>query len=159
MPGKLVPRTDSKFLSKFIRTKDYNLDKAFTAVQKYYKCVYDNKDFMEGIKPSDFAPAFNSDCFSILKHRFDGVLVAIGRIKNWKPKVITLRDFQLSFIMLAEQYINLVDTQENGITVIVDFEGLRFEHLWQASVKEIKRTAQAALVSNHIPNFDIFCML
>jgi len=138
---------DAIFLSKFIRTKDYNVDAAFLSLQKYYANVYRNLDFIDGISPSQFKSAFDSNTILLLKHSFNRARVAIVRVRNWMPKDVKLRDLQLASVFLAEHYINNdPDIQRNGAAVIFDLAGLRFEHMKKLSVKEVRRIIQTIQV-------------
>jgi len=101
----------------------------------------------KGMKPSDVAPAFESKCYLLLKHRFDGVGVGYGRIKDWNPKEVKLLDMQRGGVFGAENFMNDVGLQRHGFSGIADFEGLRFEHIWQVTIKEILRCKEAGLVS------------
>jgi len=153
-PESITPRLDSDFLAKFIRTKDYRIDKAQTAVEKYYACIHANYDFFKGIRPSDFTKAIRTDCVSLAKkhNRPNGVGLIIVRAKNWMPKEIQVRDFQLGFIQVAEEYLKQPELQENGISAIVDLKGLRLDQVWAVTVHEMWRTAQIALVSLKLPS-------
>jgi len=102
----------------------------------------------QGIRPSSYPGAFNTPVISILKHRFEGVGgVGVSRIKYWNPSELKLLDFQRGLIFIIETFLNMIEIQENGLAIIVDFEGLRLQHLWHASVKEIRRCAEITLVS------------
>lgn len=144
MEGALVPRTDSLFLATFLRTKSYEVDAALKAVQKYYACVYKNLSFIEGITVRSFESGFNSNVFSLFKHKFNGIRVALVRVKNWKPKEVELKALQMSAMFIFEEYIrNNPDIQENGVAVIFDLEGVRLEHVRQFSVRELRRVVNA----------------
>jgi len=150
IPGTIVPRTDHAFLARFIRVKSYDLDKAFKTIKKYYECIYKHRDYHKDIRPSQFAYAYESKAYHCLKHRFDEVCVGVVRIGFWDPKEIPLLDCQKAAVFVAEEYLNQIQIQEKGVSFIFDFEGLRFEHLWHATIKEIRRCAEVAQVSTNI---------
>jgi len=124
------------------------------SVRKYYANINRNFSFVEGIRPSHFKSAFESNFITLLKHNFRNGTNRVGlfRIKKWKPDEVGLRDIQLGTLFIAEQYIQQLDIQENGLTVIFDMEGLRFEHAWKFTVKEIRRCVKTGLVCTFILN-------
>jgi len=144
--GEIVPRTDFEFLAKFIRVKDYDLEKAFKRLKKYYECIYKHMDSHYDIRTSQFAYAYDSKAYTLFKHRFNGVITGVIRTGMWEPKKLPLLDIQKAALFGAEEYLNHVEVQENGVIVIVDYAGTRFEHFWHATIKEIRQCAEVILV-------------
>jgi len=135
----VVPRTDDEFLVKFIRTKNYKIESAFDSVRRYYANVYRNLNFIKGIRPSDFKESFYTNTITIIKERHEGARVGICAGRNWNPKQNPLRDMQLSAVFIVEEGIKEIETQENGIIVIFDLGGLRWEQIKYLTAREIKR--------------------
>jgi len=146
--GNIVPRTDPEFLAKFIRVRNYNVKKAHKNVIRCYKCIGKHMTLHKGIKPSDVPHAFTCKLYLILKNRFNGVNVYYTRIKDWEPKELSLMDIQRGIILGAADYTNDVGMQRHGFSIISNLEGLRFEHIWHATIKEIQRCVEFGLVSS-----------
>jgi len=145
-PGFIVPRTDYDFLARFLRVKDYKLDRAYSTITKFYYCIHKQMEYHKDIRPSQFAYCYESKAVLIFKERLNGAVAGVARIRYWEPKVLPLLDAQKAAILGAEQYLKQVEVQENGIICICDMQGLRFEHLWHATIKEIRRCAQVIVI-------------
>jgi len=105
-------------------------------------------DVHKGMKPTDVAALATFKPYLIMKHRFNGAAVVYGRIRDWDPKEFTLLEIQKAFVFGAEHYADDVGIQRHGLSGIADFSGLRFEHLWQATIKEVVRAAEVGQVSS-----------
>ena len=150
-PFPIKPRADSIFLAKFIRTKDNKTKPALKSIEKYYKnYIFRNLHIIKGINPSQFKEAYDAGILTILKDRHDGARVAIIKIANWMPRKLEVRYLLFATLQYLEFAVEQeIETQQNGIVLIYDLQGFKFEHLRALSVTEIKRTMTAVLVSNH----------
>jgi len=155
-PGNIVPRTDYNFLAKFIRVKDYDLDKAFQRLQKYYACVHRHMDFHRGLRPSDVKSALESKLYIILKHPCNGVKTWVVKVADWDPKVHSVDQLEKAGLFVLENYLSQVLIQENGASLILDLEGLRMEHLLHGTVRQIRRLIEVMLVSSGIEDVKLY---
>jgi len=102
---RFPPRTDPKFLSKFLRAKNGNVDAAILAIYKYYRSIYENLNILEGIKVSEIAKVYSMDCFRFLKHRVGGAIIALNAAGKWNTDLASLRDVYLATAFLAEEHL------------------------------------------------------
>jgi hypothetical protein len=136
----VVPRTDPAFLSKFIRTKNYDTDLAFKAYVKYYHRIGENLGFIEGARPSLFRKAFLSNTIVVFKNRYQGSRIGMLRVRNFIPKEVTVKDIQMLTLMITEEYVNREpETNEKGVIVIFDLKDLSFDQLRRLNVREVRR--------------------
>jgi len=124
-------RTDPEFLIKFLRSKDFDVEKAFKCVKHYH--VVKTKEWPILAKP---------DCATLLKHVFDmgchGVLPyrtkdgqAIFAIKLglWDTSVATVDETYLADWVSLEAAISDPEFQVSGIVVVFDMDGLTFDQV------------------------------
>ena len=151
LPFPIKPRVDSIFLAKFIRTKDNKTKSALKSIEKYYKnYIFRNLHLIEGINPSQFQDAYDAEIFTVLKDRHEGARVVFIKIANWMPSEVGCRCLLFAFLQYAEFAVELeIETQQNGIVLIYDLQGFKFEHLKALSLTELKRILTAILVSDH----------
>jgi len=91
--------------------------------------------------------------FLLLKSRVGGAQVVVFKIQNWKPDEISLKTIHQFLLLLFEYLAKQPEVQENGIIMVNDLEGFRFEHFWALSgISEIRSCLQVLVVSNY---FDI----
>jgi len=133
----LEPRLDDAFLLRFLRVRKYNVDKAFESLKKYYARVYKHFDLMH-VRPSDIRNAMYSRSFRVFKNRTkEGRRVIVAAISDWNPKEITFREVQGKGLFIVEHISHEVETQDNGVVVIVDCGGLCFNHVKNISPIEL----------------------
>ena len=119
------------------------------SIEKYYKYIYYNFDIIQGINPSQFKQECQADILTILKNRSEGARVVIFKMKKWSTKKFRLRKLQIAFVQLLEFIISQeIETQKNGLVVVIDLQGFKLEHLRALSVKELHRMLTAILVSS-----------
>jgi len=148
LQNEVLPRTDTHFLTKFIRTKDYNLrDAALESVKKYYSFILRNLKALTGLRPSDIDIAFRSNMLFFLKNKLEGSRIVVWRMKNWCSKEFPLKESNRRTMSLMEHYTTEAEIQENGIYVICDLQGFRLEHLRAlCSPMELRTVVQIVLV-------------
>ena len=149
LPCPIKAKSDPIFLAKFIRTKKYQSNAALTSIEKYYKYIHHNFDIIQDINPSQFTQECQAEILTILKNRSEGARVVIFKMKKWIPKKFGLRNLQMAFAQLLEFAISReIETQKNGLVLIFDLQGFKFEHLRALSVKELHRMLTAIMVSS-----------
>jgi len=149
-PGFEAVRSDPEFLKKFLRLKDGNVEAALKAIKKYYAHVQRSHNYINGTKPQDLTDVFNCGFVRQLLSHPHGPKTTLLRVRYLKPKEIEIRKFQIAMLYTIEKYGLDPETQENGTALIFDLTGLRFEHIFCATPRELYITISALLVCMYI---------
>jgi len=126
------------------------VEAALKAIQKYYAFICRNRKLLDEIQPNKLIPVLHSGALLFQEQKFMGAQIAIFRINYWETNEISLRSLHQIIMYLMEHFTQQPEVQENGIYIIIDLAGFRFEHLWTfSSITEIRRTVEIVLVSRH----------
>ncbi|XP_066295914.1 alpha-tocopherol transfer protein-like [Branchiostoma lanceolatum] len=133
-PPRLNPRTDGGFLVRFLRTRKYNVERAFQLVQSYYKARTDAPEFFDNFTPSSVCHVLESGIIAVMRDRDkEGRRVMVFRVDKWDPVVIKLADIFKAGFLLMEKIIEEEETQVAGVTFIEDLAGMTANHVYYAS--------------------------
>ncbi|CAH1240320.1 TTPAL [Branchiostoma lanceolatum] len=133
LPG-LNSRTDGGFLVRFLRTRKYNVERAFQLVQSYYKARTDAPEFFDNFTPSSVRHVLESGIIAVMRDRDkEGRRVMVFRVDKWDPVVIKLADIFKAGFLLMEKIIEEEETQVAGVTFIEDLAGMTANHVYYAS--------------------------
>ncbi|XP_019637472.1 PREDICTED: alpha-tocopherol transfer protein-like [Branchiostoma belcheri] len=133
LPG-LNSRTDGGFLVRFLRTRKYNVERAFQLVQSYYKARVDAPEFYDNFTPSSVRHVLDSGIVAVLRDRDkEGRRIVVFRIDKWNPVVITLAEIFKTGFLLMEKIIEEEETQVAGVVFIEDLAGMNANHVYYAS--------------------------
>jgi len=143
---RIPPRTDTEFLSKFIRIKKYRVDKAFMAIHKYYGSIYEHLNLLNGIKSLAFRDTYKMNCLRLLKQRVNGVSIIHGTVKDWDTGVASLLDIDVAAAFAMEELLEDPVLQVHGFRWILDLSGLGVSHMRQLTYHGVKFSIKMALV-------------
>ncbi len=119
------------------------MNAALKAVQNYYAFIFRNKSLLEEIRLQNLETVLQANIISLLKLSWEKAPIIVFRAQNWKPTEVTIRTVHQVIILLFEHFSKQPQVQENGLYMIADLKGFRFEHFWAFSgVKEIRMNIQ-----------------
>lgn len=135
--------TDDAFLTKFLRARKFDVDKAFKNIKKYFQARKNQLDMFEDLNPASIA--FDVVC---RKHQLvtlsrgrdsNGIPVAMAKPGTWNTDICSLTDFlrvcavHLDYLLLDEE------VQIKGMVIVWDMKGLGLYHLTQYTPSVLKR--------------------
>ncbi|KAH9374170.1 hypothetical protein HPB48_002353 [Haemaphysalis longicornis] len=135
--------TDDAFLTKFLRARKYDVDKAYKNIKKYFQARKNQPDLFTDLNPSSIA--FDVVCrkhqLVTLSHGRDpnGIPVAMVKPGTWSTDICSLKDFlrvcavHLEYLLLDEE------VQIKGVVIVWDMKGLSLYHLTQYTPSVLKR--------------------
>ncbi|CAG5133155.1 unnamed protein product [Candidula unifasciata] len=133
VPG-LQPRTDVRFLLRFLRARKFDQERSFQLVKNYYDIRVQFPEMCSDLKPSRVRHVFDDGFIEVLKHRDnEGCRVIILRPDNWDPDrypaADILKAIYMTFAMISEDE----DTQVSGVHLISYLATMTFKQLSQAT--------------------------
>ncbi|XP_077559984.1 alpha-tocopherol transfer protein-like isoform X2 [Haemaphysalis longicornis] len=135
--------TDDAFLTKFLRARKYNVDKAFKNIKKYFQARKNQRDMFEDLNPA--STAFDVACrkhqLVTLSHGRDsnGIPVVMVKPGTWRTNICSLTDFirvcavHLEYLLLDEE------VQIKGLVVVWDLKGFGLYHVTQYTPSVLRR--------------------
>ncbi|XP_077525779.1 alpha-tocopherol transfer protein-like isoform X1 [Haemaphysalis longicornis] len=163
--------TDDAFLTKFLRARKYNVDKAFKNIKKYFEARKNQRDMFEDSNPATIA--FDIAC---RKHHLvtlsngrdpNGIPVIMVKSGTWTTEICSLTNFMRVCVLHMEYLLLDEEVQTKGLVIVFDVKGLGIYHLTQYTPFFIRRVLsllqncfplriKAVYVSNNPVLFDIF---
>ncbi|BFZ21414.1 hypothetical protein BsWGS_24453 [Bradybaena similaris] len=118
VPG-LQPRTDVKFLLRFLRARKFDQERTFQLVKSYYDVRLQFPDMCNDLKPSRVRGVFDDGVVEVLKHRDnEGCRVVIFRPAHWDPGRRSLAEILKATYVLLAKLAEEEETHVNGVHLI-----------------------------------------
>ncbi|KAK3602090.1 hypothetical protein CHS0354_029513 [Potamilus streckersoni] len=132
--------TDDPFLLRFLRARKFDYDRAFKLIMKHYQMKVENEDLFRNLRPSAVKHVLDAGITGVLPHRDrKGCRVIIIRPGLWEPDSFSLDDiFRTNFLILSK-LIEEEDTQVNGVTILLDLNGIGWKQVKNISPLYAKR--------------------
>ncbi|KAM9789889.1 alpha-tocopherol transfer protein [Neosynchiropus ocellatus] len=140
----------NKFLIKFLRARDLDVDQSFTLLQNYLRWRRDSPEISGCLSPSSVLGLLNTTYHAVLPERdHTGSRVLIYRIGQWNPKDWSA--FQVfSVSLMTSEIISMeTQTQRQGVKVIFDLEGWTFGHAFQINPSLARKIS--SVLTNSFP--------
>ncbi|XP_077525781.1 alpha-tocopherol transfer protein-like isoform X2 [Haemaphysalis longicornis] len=135
--------TDDAFLTKFLRARKYNVDKAFKNIKKYFEARKNQRDMFEDSNPATIA--FDIAC---RKHHLvtlsngrdpNGIPVIMVKSGTWTTEICSLTNFMRVCVLHMEYLLLDEEVQTKGLVIVFDVKGLGIYHLTQYTPFFIRR--------------------
>lgn len=111
-------------------------------VRKFFKLRATVVDMQHFFRPSLHVDLFNSGATSVLSRRDSkGRHVIVFRVSKWDPSKITFDEYMAGSFLLLDEALSTIDTQYNGMVVVVDLKSLGFSHVRQIGLRRIRTIA------------------
>ena len=108
-------RNDDKFMLKFLRAANLDIEKALEYFESYTAIMKNNPDHFENILPSKLSVVFKHQVSAILETRDEaGRRIFINRPGKWEPSEFSFFEIFSSIFALAEMISEEVKTQISG---------------------------------------------
>ncbi|GBM46561.1 Alpha-tocopherol transfer protein-like [Araneus ventricosus] len=128
----IYSRLDEVFLLRFLRTKKYDVQKAFKIYRNYYYFQSKQRGKFTGYKPSDMKKVIDMNNILYVPYRVPpGSHVAIFRMGAFDVTKATAQDMISTVLMIGEMILDTEATQVCGGIIIIDAEGLTLQHYRQ----------------------------
>ncbi|ODN01780.1 Alpha-tocopherol transfer protein-like [Orchesella cincta] len=120
---------DNEFLIRFLRARKYNVDRAAKMLKKFFTLRKNVNDIAHLLRPSKHINLYKADASTILKKRdAKGRHILLLRVAQWDTNKYSFDDCLACIFLMLDESTATLDTQYNGITVILDFKGFGFSH-------------------------------
>ncbi|XP_015781205.1 alpha-tocopherol transfer protein-like [Tetranychus urticae] len=129
---------DDKFLLKFLRAREFDLQKTLMTLKGYVTKLRDRPDLFTW-NPKTASQALKTQVFSyFLDGNTNGRQIFFLHPGRWDPKEVNL-DTIISLVILCQE-ITLLDEQfqKSGVVVIIDMTGLSLNHLYKCGISNGK---------------------
>lgn len=98
--------------------------------------------------PSAVYHMLKSRCARVLKFRdFKNRRILLFRISEWNPEIVTVDDLLIGLMLIGWEILGDMETQINGVVVLVDGCGFGFKHAKFVSPTVVKKWVEVVLVS------------
>ncbi|XP_043288210.1 clavesin-2-like isoform X2 [Venturia canescens] len=130
--GECTPhRVDDAFLIRFLRARNFNVNRAHRLVVRYYDFKEEHPDIHQGVDPLKMRHIGDDDVMTVPGYRTRcGRRMMIYRIGNWDPKKYGIEELFKATVIILELGILEPVAQILGGVVIFDLEGITMAHAW-----------------------------
>ncbi|XP_077518320.1 alpha-tocopherol transfer protein-like isoform X2 [Amblyomma americanum] len=124
---------DDAFLLKFLRSRKYNVEATVENIQKYFKVRKEAPEIFDDFLPS--AMLYDDICrknkLAAVSRQRDasGRGVVLFRAGPWDSSICTMNEYVRACLILIEWLILDEDIQKQGLVLVLDNNGVGFEHL------------------------------
>jgi len=148
--ANVPPKKYDYYILRCLRARKYNVERAAKIYKKFCHLHHHHKDIAKRLTPTAVQGLLIGNFVGILNSRDPlGRHMVFIRLKNWDAYDFTLDDVLASLLLCLEQAVDDVDTQYNGIVILVDFKGFGFSHAKQATPSRIQ--AIVSIVQDSFP--------
>lgn len=123
-------------LVKFLRSRDYNVQRTVRSLKMYIEFVTNNSDLLRS--PPQVKAVFNSNLIGPTDAR-DPVL--FGQPGVWEPNEFDYDTYTAGVVLTMEALALNEDVQLVGIDYVIDLNGFTLKHLLKFGPAQAKRTA------------------
>lgn len=139
----MVPRVDDAFLTRFLRAKKYDQEKALRMYRNYFRVrLLDPTVYCPvGKGPNDFVHLYKFGVGYLLKHRnpINGACIIVWQFGDWTPET----GYDLSHIYTPTQFavdfaLNDPEVQLNGFMFLVNLIGMEWRFMKVFGVNAVR---------------------
>lgn len=130
--GECTPyRMDDEFLIKFLRARNYNVNRAHRLVVNYCNFREEHPEIQRGVNPLDLRHIGDDDIMTVPAYRTQcGRRMMIYRLGNWDPRKYPMEEIFKATVLVLELGLLEPRAQILGGIAIFDLEGLTMAHAW-----------------------------
>ncbi|KAG6798244.1 alpha-tocopherol transfer protein isoform X1 [Apis mellifera caucasica] len=130
--GECLPRRmDDDFLIRFLRTRNFNVNRAHRLIVNYCNFKEEHPEIHQDIRPLEMKYIGDDDVVSVPPYRTQcGRRIMIYRLGNWDPRKYSVEEIFKATIIILELGVLEPRAQILGGTVIFDLEGITMAHAW-----------------------------
>jgi len=136
---KTPPKQFDQFFLRCLRAKKYDIDRAAKTYKKLCRLHHTCKELTEFLIPSHYADFLRKHFVCILRNRdASGRQILFVQPQNWNAYKFCLDEALAALFMVIDESLESIDTQLNGLVVLVDFKGFGFAHARQVGPSRIQ---------------------
>ncbi|XP_021962950.1 retinaldehyde-binding protein 1 [Folsomia candida] len=133
------PKQFDPFLLRCLRARKFDIHRAAKTYKKFCYMNYNLSEITDYLLPSTYNGLIHSKFISILKSvDASGRQIVFIQVHKWHHAKHTLDEALGTLFMYIDQALDSVDTQLNGIVVLVDFKGFGFGHARQVTPAKVQ---------------------
>ncbi|XP_043527057.1 alpha-tocopherol transfer protein-like isoform X1 [Frieseomelitta varia] len=130
--GECLPhRMDDDFLIRFLRTRNFNVNRAHRLIVNYCNFKEEHPEIHQDVCPPEMKHIGEDDVMSVPPYRTqDGRRIMIYRLGNWDPRKYGVEEIFKATVIILELGVLEPRAQILGGDVIFDLEGITMAHAW-----------------------------
>lgn len=130
--GECLPhRMDDDFLIRFLRTRNFNVNRAHRLIVNYCTFKEEHPEIHQDVCPLEMKHIGEDDVMSVPAYRTqDGRRIMIYRLGNWDPRKYGVEEIFKATVIILELGVLEPRAQILGGDVIFDLEGITMAHAW-----------------------------
>ncbi|XP_014212839.1 alpha-tocopherol transfer protein-like [Copidosoma floridanum] len=130
--GECLPhRMDDDFLLRFLRARDFNVNRAHRLIVRYYTFKEEHPEIHQNVNPVEMRHIGDDDIMTVPAYRSPcGRRMMIYRMGNWDPRKYSVEEIFKATVIILELGLLEPRAQILGGIVIFDLEGITMAHAW-----------------------------
>ncbi|XP_074039986.1 alpha-tocopherol transfer protein [Leptinotarsa decemlineata] len=147
--GECVPhRTDDAFILRFLRGRNFVLERAHRLLVNYYNFKEDNPEFYEGVNLRSLLKVGEDSIIIVPPYREQtGRRILLYRMGNWDPERLSTDELFQSTMIVLELAILEQRAQILGGVCIFDLGGLSLQQAWYITPSIAHKIVQIMVTS------------
>ncbi|XP_044583551.1 alpha-tocopherol transfer protein isoform X1 [Cotesia glomerata] len=147
--GECTPhRMDDAFLIRFLRARNFNVNRAHRLVVRYLNFKEDHPEIHKDVNPLKMRHIGDDDVMTVPAYRTQcGRRMMIYRMSNWDPKKYGIEEIFKATVIILELGILEPRAQVLGGVVIFDLQDITIAHAWTIT-PQIASMVMALMVSS-----------
>ncbi|CAK9828492.1 Alpha-tocopherol transfer protein [Anthophora retusa] len=146
--GECLPhRMDDDFLIRFLRTKNFNVNRAHRLIVNYYNFKEEHPEIHQDVNPMEMKHIGEDDVMTVPAYRTQcGRRMMIYRLGNWDPRKYPVEEIFKATVIILELGVLEPRAQILGGVAIFDLEGITMAHAWTIT-SQVASMVMALMVS------------
>uniref|UniRef100_H2YUG2 CRAL-TRIO domain-containing protein n=1 Tax=Ciona savignyi TaxID=51511 RepID=H2YUG2_CIOSA len=137
---KRLKTVDDGFLLRFLRTRKFNVEKAFDLIKAYNKYHKKYPDVVGPVSEEEVRQRIHQAQPGVLPYRdHEGRVVLLFNIKDWDPVAYPFWKVVQTYVYLIERLLVSEETQINGIVIIENFEDYSIRQMAAVRISDYRK--------------------
>ncbi|XP_031849806.1 alpha-tocopherol transfer protein isoform X2 [Nomia melanderi] len=130
--GECLPhRMDDDFLIRFLRVRNFNVNRAHRLIVNYYNFKEEHPEIHQDVSPVEMNHIGDDDVMTVPPYRTNcGRRMMIFRLGNWDPRKYPVEEIFKATVIILELGVLEPRAQIMGGVAIFDLEGITMSHAW-----------------------------
>ncbi|XP_076243158.1 alpha-tocopherol transfer protein [Calliopsis andreniformis] len=130
--GECLPkRMDDDFLIRFLRVRNFNVNRAHRLIVNYCNFKEDHPEIHQGVNPEELKHIGEDDVMTVPAYKTQcGRRMMIYRLGNWDPRKYPMEEIFKATVLILELGVLEPTAQILGGVAIFDLEGITMAHAW-----------------------------
>ncbi|XP_076671503.1 alpha-tocopherol transfer protein isoform X2 [Andrena cerasifolii] len=130
--GECLPhRVDDDFLVRFLRVRNFNVNRAHRLIVNYYNFKEEHPEIHQDVNPLEMKHIGEDDVMTVPSYRTNcGRRMMIYRLGNWDPRKYPVEEIFKATVIILELGVLEPRAQILGGVAIFDLQGITMSHAW-----------------------------